>query len=41
MGMEFRDSSYLLSPKNGKTLRSNMVFNLVLGFTDLEDGGKK
>ena len=42
MGMEFRDSTYLLSAKNGRTLKSNMVFNLALGFTDLdEDDGKK
>ncbi|CCM03865.1 uncharacterized protein FIBRA_06015 [Fibroporia radiculosa] len=41
MGMEFRDSTYLLSSKNGRTLRSGMVFNLVLGFQDLEENGKK
>ncbi|KAI0928386.1 hypothetical protein AcW1_005644 [Taiwanofungus camphoratus] len=41
MGMEFRDSSYLLSPKNGRTLLPGMIFNLVLGFQDLEEGGKK
>ncbi|GBE82391.1 FACT complex subunit SPT16 [Sparassis crispa] len=41
MGMEFRDSSYLLSPKNGRTLRPGMVFNLVLGFQDLQEGAKK
>ncbi|TFK83944.1 FACT complex subunit SPT16 [Polyporus arcularius HHB13444] len=41
MGMEFRDSSYVLSAKNGRKLRSGMVFNLVLGFTGLEEGGKK
>ncbi|KAL1947960.1 hypothetical protein VTO73DRAFT_13684 [Trametes versicolor] len=41
MGMEFRDASYLLSPKNNRKLRANMVFNLVLGFTGLEEGGKK
>ncbi|KZT03503.1 FACT complex subunit SPT16 [Laetiporus sulphureus 93-53] len=41
MGMEFRDSSYLLSPKNGHVLRSGMVFNLVLGFQDLDESGHK
>ncbi|KAI0646896.1 FACT complex subunit SPT16 [Trametes meyenii] len=41
MGMEFRDASYLLSAKNSRKLRSNMVFNLVLGFTGLEADGKK
>ncbi|KDQ60609.1 hypothetical protein JAAARDRAFT_31568 [Jaapia argillacea MUCL 33604] len=42
MGMEFRDSAYLLSPKNGRILKLGMVFNLALGFQDLEEeGGKK
>ncbi|KAG8217204.1 FACT complex subunit SPT16 [Butyriboletus roseoflavus] len=42
IGIEFRDSAYLLSPKNGRQLRSSMVFNLVLGFSDLMDeSGKK
>lgn len=35
--MEFRDSTYLLSPKNGRQLKANMVFCLSLGFQDLED----
>ena len=39
--MEFRDASYVLSPKNGRKLRSGMVFNLVLGFTGLIESGKK
>ena len=37
MGMEFRDSTYLLSHKNGRQLKANMVFCLSLGFQDLED----
>jgi nucleosome binding factor SPN SPT16 subunit len=42
MGLEFRDSSYLLSPKNTRTLKTGMVLNLSLGFQDLqEEGGKK
>ncbi|KAH9854064.1 FACT complex subunit SPT16 [Lenzites betulinus] len=41
MGMEFRDASYLLSPKNSRKLRANMVLNLALGFTGLEEDGKK
>ena len=41
MGMEFRDTAYLLSPKNGRKLKAGMVFNLALGFQDLEEGGKK
>lgn len=36
-GIEFRDASYILSPKNNKCLRKNMVFNLSLGFTGLTD----
>ena len=39
--MEFRDASYVLSPKNSRKLRSGMVFNLVLGFTNMTEGGKK
>ncbi|EMD38571.1 hypothetical protein CERSUDRAFT_113749 [Gelatoporia subvermispora B] len=41
MGMEFRDSTYLLSPKNGRKLKTGMVFNLVLGFQDLVEDSKK
>ena len=37
MGLEFRDSAYLLSPKNGRHMRAGMIFNLALGFTDLLD----
>jgi nucleosome binding factor SPN SPT16 subunit len=37
MGMEFRDSTYLLSPKNNRQLKVNMIFCLSLGFQDLED----
>ncbi|KAF8919602.1 FACT complex subunit SPT16 [Mucidula mucida] len=36
-GVEFRDSSYLLSSKNTRKLRKNMVIILGLGFTDLVD----
>lgn len=39
--MEFRDSTYLLSPKNGRQLKANMVFCLSLGFQDLEDQDHK
>lgn len=38
MGVEFRDSAYLISSKNGRIIKENMVLNLGLGFTDLEDG---
>lgn len=42
MGVEFRDSAYLLSAKNNRLLKANMVLNLGLGFTDLiDDTGNK
>ncbi|EPQ58254.1 SPT16-domain-containing protein [Gloeophyllum trabeum ATCC 11539] len=42
IGMEFRDSTYLISPRNGRPLKAGMTINLVLGFSELqEDGGKK
>lgn len=42
MGIEFRDSAYVLSAKNGRKLKTNMIFNLGLGFSDLVDSsGKK
>ena len=42
MGMEFRDSNYVINAKCGRTLKSNMIFNLSLGFTDLEESaGRK
>ncbi len=37
MGIEFRDSAYLLSAKNSRVVKKDMTFNLGLGFTDLED----
>ncbi|KAF9484717.1 FACT complex subunit SPT16 [Pholiota conissans] len=36
-GIEFRDAGYILSLKNTRILRKNMVFNLSLGFTGLSD----
>ena len=41
MGLEFRDSAYILSAKNSRKIKSGMIFNLTLGFQDLEEGGKK
>ncbi|KAG6833476.1 hypothetical protein H0H87_006048 [Tephrocybe sp. NHM501043] len=42
MGIEFRDSAYVLSAKNGRSLKTDMILNLVLGFSDLVDStGKK
>lgn len=42
IGMDFRDSTLTLSPKNPATFRSGMVFALVLGFSsvDLPDSAK-
>jgi nucleosome binding factor SPN SPT16 subunit len=37
MGIEFRDAGYILSVKNTRLLRQNMIFNLSLGFTGLSD----
>lgn len=37
MGIEFRDSAYLLSAKNGRVLKKDMILNLGLGFVDLVD----
>ncbi|KAF8201718.1 FACT complex subunit SPT16 [Pholiota molesta] len=36
-GIEFRDASYIISPKNTRVLRKNMIFNLSVGFTGLSD----
>lgn len=41
MGLEFRDSTYLLSAKNNRQLKTNMVLNLALGFSDLQDDSGK
>ncbi len=40
-GMEFRDSAYLLSAKNGRVLKKDMTVILGLGFTDLNDAGQR
>lgn len=42
MGLEFRDSSYVLSGKNSRMLKAGMIFNLMLAFADIvgEDGKK-
>jgi len=36
-GLEFRDSSYVLSPKNNRKIRGDMTFNLSVGFDGLDD----
>jgi nucleosome binding factor SPN SPT16 subunit len=41
MGLEFRDSSYVLNAKNTRRLKSNMVFNLALGLEKLDEGNGK
>ncbi|KAF8303076.1 FACT complex subunit SPT16 [Clavulina sp. PMI_390] len=42
MGLEFRDSQWIINSKNTRILRSDMIFSLALGFQDLEDSkGKK
>jgi nucleosome binding factor SPN SPT16 subunit len=42
MGLEFRDSAYILSSKNARELKTGMVMNLTVGFQDLIDNnGKK
>ncbi|KAG0040989.1 FACT complex subunit spt16 [Podila clonocystis] len=36
-GLEFRESSYLLSGKNAKELQQNMIFSLSVGFQDIDN----
>lgn len=37
MGLEFRDAAYTLGAKCGRTLKSNMIFSLTLGFNNIPD----
>lgn len=37
MGIEFRESMYALSPTNDNQITENSVFNLVIGFQDIQD----
>ncbi|KAJ3089807.1 FACT complex subunit spt16 [Quaeritorhiza haematococci] len=41
MGLEFKESSYTLSPKHPRELRAGMIINLALGFQNLESPNKK
>ncbi|KDQ13142.1 hypothetical protein BOTBODRAFT_66895 [Botryobasidium botryosum FD-172 SS1] len=42
MGLEYRDNAYILTAKNTRAVKSDMVFNLSIGFQDLEEkDGKK
>jgi nucleosome binding factor SPN SPT16 subunit len=36
MGIEFRESAYVINAKNTRKLEANMVLNLSLGFQNLE-----
>ncbi|PWN36127.1 putative SPT16-general chromatin factor [Meira miltonrushii] len=36
-GLEFRDSTFVLWPKNTRKIKQDMVFNLVVGFDGLDD----
>ena len=36
-GIEFRESSLVIGPKNTATVRKGMVFNINLGFADLDN----
>jgi nucleosome binding factor SPN SPT16 subunit len=42
--LEYRDSNYVLGPKNGRALKGSMTVILTVGFADLPDpknpGGK-
>ncbi|PVG03034.1 FACT complex subunit SPT16 [Serendipita vermifera] len=40
MGLEFKESAYVISAKNSRVLRSNMVFNVSLGFQDVRETEK-
>lgn len=37
MGIEFRESSYSINSKNTKEFKPGMVFNLIVGFQNLEN----
>lgn len=36
-GLEFRDATFLIGPKNNRTLKENMTIVLSLGVADLPD----
>lgn len=37
MGLEFRDAAYMLGPKCTRTIKSNMIFSVTLGFNNIPD----
>ena len=41
MGLEFRESLFVLGPKSNRPLKSGMIVNLTLGFANLEVPGEK
>ncbi|KAK0558311.1 FACT complex subunit spt16 [Tilletia horrida] len=44
MGIEFRDSAYLISAKGGRVIQPNMIYCISIGLADLDDpkkSGKK
>ncbi|KAK0543166.1 FACT complex subunit spt16 [Tilletia horrida] len=41
MGIEFRDSAFLISPKGGRKIQPNMVYSIAVGFSELDDPKKK
>ena len=41
MGLEFRESAYVLSPKNTTKLAAGMVFNVSTAVSGLKEDGKE
>lgn len=39
MGIEFRESSYLIGPKTDATARKGMLFNVCVGFSNMTKSG--
>lgn len=37
MGLEFRDGAYPLGAKGVRTVKTNMIFSLTLGFNGIPD----
>jgi nucleosome binding factor SPN SPT16 subunit len=35
MGIEFRDTAYALGPKCARTIKTNMIFSITLGFQNI------
>jgi nucleosome binding factor SPN SPT16 subunit len=41
MGIEFRESTFALNPKNTRPIKSGMIFNLYIGLQGLKEAGKE